>query len=69
MLEHVRTCHVTYHALGHKGVDLPFHPKNALACIVWLAGAGLLLVKISAEADHYYRSCGHMCQGQVYPLS
>ena len=47
-------------------------PKNALACILWLAGAGLSLVKISAEPDHYYRSCGHniiMCQGQVYPLS
>ena len=24
------------HALGHKGVDLGFHPKNALACIIYI---------------------------------
>ena len=31
----------------YKGADSDFHPKTALACICWLAGAGLSLVKTS----------------------
>ena len=48
--------------------DLGFWCIFALAYVCWLTGARLSLVKISASADHYYRTCDHMMtlyQGQV----